>query len=92
MQQILVLLLKMTAWTQDVKTEDLLTALLSLVVWSAIMELVKGLGQSTSVTITLREMRSQGYARVMVPGMGAHQCASQPMVSEMYTSIYPLHN
>lgn len=81
----------MRAWIQDVKTEDLLTALPSLVVWSAIMGPLKGLWQYTSVTITLRETRSQGYARVMVLGVGAYQRASQPMVSQMYIIDNSIH-
>ena len=44
----------------------------SFTVWSATMEPLRGLRQSTSATILLREMRSQGSARVMALGMGAY--------------------
>ena len=67
---------------QDVQIEDPWTVLQSLMVWCAIMEPLNGLGQSTSammVIIWWKEMRPQGFARVMEIGM------------EAYPSVFQVH-
>ena len=74
----MVLLIKAGQWTQDVQTEDLWTAHQFPVVWSAIMEPLKGLVLFASVMMVLfwweMSLKSAG---VMAVGTGAHPGASQ---------------
>ena len=76
-----ILLIKVGQQTlNNVQTEQLWAAHQSLVVWSAIMEPLKGLGQSTSVIQALfwwKGMRKQESVRVMAFGMEAYPSAFQ---------------
>ena len=90
-QTLALLLPKMEWWTQDVM-DSLGAAYTSPMVWSATMELLHFLRQSTSVMIILiLWVKQEGSARVMATGMGAYLSASCHQVGIVANCLHSLH-